>query len=73
MKKSKKSRQTNKLPQKIYGHWHEEGTSDQFLRTDECPECLVENGETLKVGVYELVGYAEVKNATQVTALDGSK
>lgn len=58
---------SKKLPKTIYGHWNEEGTQDEYLRTDPEPASLVETGETLTVGVYELVGTAEVKNTTSTT------
>jgi hypothetical protein len=58
-----------KLPKTIYGYWSDEsGPNDLFLRTDPEPKSLVEVNETLRVGVYELVGYAIVKNTTNTTS-----
>lgn len=56
-----------KLPNRLYSHWENEGTQDEFLQTDEDPSGAVKRGETKTVGVYELVGYAEIKNTTDVT------
>jgi hypothetical protein len=64
-KKSKKPAE-KQLPRFIYGHWYEPGTTDEFLRTSDDPGTLVETGETLRVGVYELTGYATVKSHTTI-------
>lgn len=62
---AKRDRQ-KKLPEVIYGHWRNDTghSGDEFLSTDEDPESLVEKGETLRVGVYTLTGYADITNVT---------
>ncbi len=64
-----------KLPKTIYGYWHNDGTqpSDEFLRTNDDPKELVDAGETLRVGVYELQGFVEVKNETRVIPVKTKK
>lgn len=58
--------QTSKpLPKTIYGKW-EPMDDDFFVSTSEDANTLVENGEKLRVGIYELVGYATVENKTEV-------
>jgi hypothetical protein len=61
------------LPGQVYGHWAEEGTRDEFFRTavDSDAESLLKTGETIVVGVYELVGTAELRNSTTLKLSPG--
>jgi hypothetical protein len=63
--KTKEKHAPRKLPKRIYGKW-EPMDDEFFVNTAERAETLVERGEKLRVGIYELVGYAVVENKTEV-------
>lgn len=55
-----------KEPKRLYGYWDGKG-EDMYFGTYEDPDDAVATGETRKVGVYELVGHAQIKNSTETT------
>ncbi len=55
-----------KLPKTLYGYW-DGSKGEEFVNTTDDANATVETGETKRVGVYELVGYAQVVNETKTT------
>lgn len=66
-KRAKVEEAERPLPETIYGGWSDDVPEEQYVRTDPDAASLIETGETITVGVYKLVGKAQVKNATTVT------
>lgn len=58
-----------KPPETLYGHWHNDGSrvEDAFVRVDGDPKTLVEPNTTTRVGVYKLVGFADITNVTKTS------
>lgn len=72
----KKFNPKKKLPETIYGFWQNDsndGDDDEtFFNSGSNPDDLVEANDCRRVGVYKLVGNAEIKNTTttsNVTAI----
>lgn len=62
-----------KLPKKIYGFWYlADSPEDIWLKTSDDPNEMVDQNESVEVGVYELVGRATITNTTTepVTKVD---
>lgn len=56
-----------KLPKTLYGYIGSDygrKEDEAYLHTSEEPNDLLQTGESRRVGVWELVGYAEIKNTT---------
>lgn len=63
-----------KLPETIYGFWYDgDGIESRFLRTGSDPEQLADENKTNRVGVYKLVGLADIENKTTATNITTMK
>lgn len=60
-----KDESKTELPKKIYGYWNNDGgPDDEFLQTGASEASMVDVNEERRVGIYELTGYAIIKNVT---------
>lgn len=63
-----------KLPTLIYGKWVNPDTDNEYFSADPDAESLVdEKGDTARVGIYKLAGYADVSNSTVVKTVGNAK
>ena len=56
------------LPVKLFGRWVKDPAirADDYVRFEEDINDLVQTGEEVRVGIYELVGFATLKNRTMI-------
>lgn len=66
------AKKQQKLPEIIWGNWNtENGTrpEDRFVQVWQDPEDAAEIGETVRLGVYKLVGHIDVKTIPSSTVV----